>query len=89
MRTLIGIILTLAGAAIILYGLGSALIAFAGLYQGALDDAMNQPEGTEKAVSDAMWRNAIIGAAGIPFFLVGSFLTGRGLLRKIFGGQRG
>jgi hypothetical protein len=77
--------LTVIGALVMLYGIGMALKEFAGLYQGALNDAMNQPEGTEKAVSAAMWRNAMIGIAGIPIFLVGSFLSGRGLLKLVMG----
>ncbi len=85
MRGLIGFILLFIGGAMALYGLGSALSAFAGLYQGAINDALNQPEGTEKAVADGMWRSALIGLSGVPLMMVGSFMLGRGLIARMRG----
>lgn len=82
MRTLIGLVLALTGLAVVLYGLGTALSQIAGLYGGALADPLGQPDGTEKAVADGMWRSAMIGACGLPLLIVGSAMTGRGLLGR-------
>ena len=75
MRLLIALLLWLVGAGIMIYGIGSALLELVSLYQGALTDPLNQPEGAEKGISDRMVRNLIIGAAGIPFIIVGTFLV--------------
>jgi hypothetical protein len=71
MKKVIGLVLILVGAGVIAFGGYRALTALGGLYQGSLNDPMNQPEGSEKAASDAMLRGAMIGAVGVPFFLTG------------------
>ncbi len=83
MRTLLGLILVLLGGAVALIGIGMALLAFASLYQGALADPLNQPDGAEKAVGDAMWRWAMIGVGGLAPFLLGSVLLKMSLFHRL------
>jgi hypothetical protein len=83
-RTVIGLILTLVGLAVVLYGLGSALKELVGLYAGALNDPLADPAGGgERGVSARMTRDAWIGAAGVLPLLVGSFLLNLGLIGAI------
>jgi hypothetical protein len=65
----------LAGGAVVVYGIFSALAPLIGLYQGALNDPLNQPEGTELNTSKAMLAGIGIGAIGAPFLLTGVVLT--------------
>jgi ascorbate-specific PTS system EIIC-type component UlaA len=82
-RTALGLILVLLGAAVMLYGLGTALAELIGLYQGALTDPLAEPAVSENDTSQAMIRAAIIGAAGIPVFVVGSVLLKITLVQRL------
>ena len=88
MRTALGLILVLIGAGVMLYGLGTALSELFGLYQGALSDPLAEPKVGEKETSKAMIRAAIIGASGIPFFIVGSVLLKITLFQRLARGRR-
>ncbi|MGD9688567.1 MAG: hypothetical protein AB7K52_03610 [Phycisphaerales bacterium] len=83
MKPLIGLILMLLGAAIILFGFGSAVTELVGMYRHAMDDAL--ADGNEQQVASNMWRGAMIGLVGVPPFLIGNFLLGRGLLARLRG----
>ncbi len=83
MRTVLGTLLLLIGAAVMLYGLGTALLELMGLYQGALSDPLGQPEGAETDISRRMIRAAITGALGIPPFLVGAVLLKITLIQRL------
>ena len=75
MRLIIGLILMIGGAGVALYGIGSALTELVGLYESALNEPLDAPEGQEEAASRSMIRSAIIGGVGIPPFLIGSTLV--------------
>jgi hypothetical protein len=64
-------VLILAGAGVMVFGGYRALSALAGLYEANLSDPLNQPEGSEQAVSRKMLHGVMIGGAGAPFFLAG------------------
>lgn len=83
MRTMLGLILTLAGAAIIVYGIYGAMTELAGMYQGALEDALASPQGGEEGVGDRMLRGVKIGAVGVPLLLVGSFMLKMSLFQRL------
>jgi hypothetical protein len=83
MRTALGLILTVLGAGIMLYGIGAALVELIDLYQSTMADPLNQPEGGEAAVSSRMIRSLLIGAAGIPALLIGSLLLRVSILQRI------
>jgi hypothetical protein len=71
MKKVIGLVLILVGAGVMVLGGYRALSAYGGMVQANLNDPLNQPEGSEKATSDAMMRGVMIGGAGVPFFLTG------------------
>jgi hypothetical protein len=73
-RMVIGLILMLVGGAVILYGIAAALSQLFGLYQGAVDNAMGMSATAEQEASKGMMRAVIVGACGVPVFLVGSML---------------
>lgn len=75
MRWLIGLILMIGGGGVALYGIGSALTEVVGLYQTALTDPLEAPEGQEEAASREMIRSVVIGGVGIPPFLIGSAMV--------------
>jgi hypothetical protein len=70
----------LAGSAVALYGIGTALTELTGLYQSALTDPLGGPEDQEEQVSHHMIQDVIIGGLGVPPMLVGSYMF-LGLLR--------
>lgn len=72
----------LGGGAIALYGIGSALAEVVGLYESALEDPLDAPEGQEQQASDNMIRDVVIGVVGIPPLLLGSVLFYAGLRHK-------
>jgi len=74
MRLIIGLVLTLLGTAILLYGIGDALLDLIGLYQTALNTPLDAPPDYEQHVSHAMLVSVAIGAIGIPPLLIGSYL---------------
>lgn len=71
----IGLLLTLTGAAIILYNGAIAFSHLASLYQGALTHPLDQPVGGEEKASKSMTHAAANGAIGIPFVIVGAIMT--------------
>lgn len=71
MKTIIGLMLTLIGIAIVVYGIGSALLEVVGMYQGALNDPLAPNDAAEAAVPANMLRSLVIGCIGIPFLLAG------------------
>ena len=75
MKLLFGLILMLGGGALALYGIGTALTEVIGLYESALDAPLDAPPDQEKEASEAMIRDVVIGAVGIPPLLVGSALV--------------
>lgn len=80
-RTLIGLVLVVAGLGITLYGLGSALMELVGLYAGALNDPLADPaNGGERGISRRMGEHAIAGAFGVPLLIIGYFLLHMGLM---------
>ncbi|HMN39381.1 MAG TPA: hypothetical protein PKE29_00950 [Phycisphaerales bacterium] len=81
LRTLIGLVLLLAGTAVVLYGLGAAIMELVHLYGSALSDPMADTPGVgaERGVSDRMIRDVIIGAIGVPPMVIGSVMLGMGL----------
>ncbi len=87
MRATLGIVLVLLGAAVMLYGLGTALSELIGLYQGALTDPLAQAGNTEQDTSRRMIRAAVTGALGIPLFVVGAVLLKITLIQRL--GRRG
>ena len=88
-RTIIALILFLGGLAVVLYGLGSALIELFGLYSSALDAPLNDPKGGEKGVSDRMIRGVIIGAIGVAPMMAGSAMLGMGIVMRVVKMARG
>src|SRR5262245_49901947 len=75
MRLLIAILLWIIGVGVMLYGIGNALLEIASVYQGAIDNPLNQPDNAQKVFSDRMIRMLIIGAAGIPFLIIGTLMV--------------
>jgi hypothetical protein len=78
MKFTIGLLLTLVGLAIVLYGLGQALLGVTSIYANALNSPLNDPAAGastgEIAISKDMMRHVWIGAIGIPPLLVGTVL---------------
>jgi hypothetical protein len=85
----IGLVLSLAGAAVVIVGIGMAVHELIGLYQGAINDPMHEPQGGEKAVSARMIHGVLIGAAGVPFLIIGSVLLKVTLFQRLFGRRAG
>lgn len=83
MRIAIGFLLMLIGGGVMLVGIVMALLELASLYQGALDDPLGQPTGTEDTVRLGMLHWAGIGAIGIPPFLVGVVMFKGGIVRRL------
>jgi hypothetical protein len=67
-------LILLGGIALIGYGLFGAISALAGLYEGAVQAPLDQPEGAEAGAADVMLRSAMLGAAGIPALVIGGYL---------------
>jgi hypothetical protein len=82
-RTVIALVLFVGGLAVVLYGLGSALMELVGLYTGAINAPLDNPPGGEKGVSDRMIRGVIIGAIGVGPMLVGSAMLGMGVVARL------
>jgi hypothetical protein len=75
MRLLIALVLWVIGVGVMLYGIGNALLEISSLYQGAINNPLNQPDNAEKMFSERMIRMLIIGAAGIPFLIIGTIMV--------------
>jgi hypothetical protein len=76
------LVLMLAGAGLMIAGMGLALSDLAGVYAGLLSDPLGQPEGAEKAAARGMLRDAALGAAGAPVFLAGLSWMRRNAARR-------
>ncbi len=89
MKFTLGLVLTLVGLAIVLYGFGSALKGLTAIYSNAIESPLDEPslgEGSgrgdagsggttgEKAISEKMIDSVMIGAIGLPPLIVGSVL---------------
>jgi len=84
-RLTIGLMLLFVGGAVMLYGIGTALHEFVGLYQGAVDNAMGMKANAEQDASKAMIRAVIIGGCGVPLFVAGSVMLKITVMQRIMG----
>ncbi len=90
MRTGLGCVLAGVGMLVVLTGIGGALWALVGLYAGAINDPLGQPEGTEAHVEHAMLIWVGVGAVGIVPLAIGSALLkakAAAKLRKALSGR--
>ena len=88
MRTVIGLLLVLAGGAVIIFGIGMALMQLFGLYQSAMNNAMGMGATAEQDASRAMIRGVIVGACGVPFLIAGSVMLKVTLFQRLSGSSR-
>lgn len=82
MRLFIAIIFWIAGAGVMVYGLWHAIAELGAVYQGALNNPLEQPENAEKIFSENMIRSLLIAAAGIPFLVIGTIMLRFGGARR-------
>jgi hypothetical protein len=73
MKTILGLILTLIGIAILVYGVGMALMQVVGMYDAALNHPLDDRPG-ESGIPGTMLRFVLIGCVGIPFLVAGKVL---------------
>lgn len=85
MKLWVGLILMLVGGGVIIGGGAMALMPLVQLYKANLDNPMGQPEGAERGTSDQMLRGVMIGAIGVPLFVVGSVMVKAAMYRKLRG----
>ncbi len=71
---LISVVLLAVGLSVTFYGASIGLRALNGLYSGAVNDALGQPDGTEERVSTEMFKGVLIGAAGTVPLLCGTVM---------------
>lgn len=71
MKLFLGVILSLVGGAIIVWGIGHALLEISNLYSGATSNPLGQADNAEMQMSHRIMHDAKIGAIGIPFLLAG------------------
>ncbi len=83
MKAIIAWSLLLVGGGLMLYGGYLAIRELAGLYQGALNDPLGQPEGSEQHVASSMWHGLTIAGVGIVPFLVGTVWVKILLFKKL------
>lgn len=78
MKFAIGLLLTLVGLAIVLYGMGHALLGVTSIYGNALNSPLDDPAAGgstgEVAISKDMMLYVWIGAIGIPPLMVGTII---------------
>lgn len=74
MKTIVGIILAVVGAAVVLWGVFDALLPLMNYYKANVENAMGVPDGAEQQLSSTMIRAVIKGAVGVPFLIAGSVL---------------
>ena len=89
MRTAIGLILTVVGAGVIVWGLWMGLQELRGLYEGATNDALGMGATAEQDASKRMIRWAIVGACGVPLFVVGSVMLKITFVQRLMRGRGG
>lgn len=87
MRLGLGLILMLVGGGVMLVGIVMALFQLGTLYQGAIDDPLGQPMGTEDSVRFGMLHWVGIGAVGILPFLIGVVMF-KGAMVRIYRRRR-
>ncbi|MFA6044668.1 MAG: hypothetical protein WC718_06760 [Phycisphaerales bacterium] len=87
-KAAIGIALSLLGGGVILYGAGLAIVPLVGMYQGAVDHPLDQPDGAEQNVSRDMLHGVKIGAIGVVPMLAGSVLLKVAMYQKLRGKKK-
>lgn len=80
MKVLIGSVLTIAGGALVLYAIYSALMPLLGMYQGELSDPM--ADANETQVSRDMLTAVGVGAVGIVPFIIGTLMLKSVFIRR-------
>lgn len=83
MKGMIGAILMIVGGCVMIGGIGLAVWPMVKMYRANLEDPMGQPDGAENRVKDDMLRGVFIGAAGAPFFLVGTVMVKAAVVRAM------
>ncbi len=74
MKVILGVALTVVGAAIVLWGVFDALVPLMNYYKANVENAMGVPDGAEQRLSGTMLRAVVKGAVGVPVLLSGSVL---------------
>jgi hypothetical protein len=87
-RRALGLVLALLGGAVAVTCIALALRELGGLYAGATNDPLGQPETAEADVSRRMLNYAAIGAAGVVPMAIGVALVRGSFLGKRFGADR-
>lgn len=82
-RTAIGLLLTLVGGGIILWGVWEALKPLADYYQASLNSAMSQPDDAEQKLSAAMMRGVKIGLVGVLPMIIGSVMLKISMFQRL------
>lgn len=82
--TILGLLLTLLGGAIILAGGGYAMYHLVSIYYNNVNDPLGQADGAEANVSHQMLIGVGVGAIGILPFLIGSVILKVSLFRRLF-----
>ena len=80
---MLGLLLSLLGGGIVIYGASLAILALVGMYQGALEHPLDDPKGGEQSVSRDMLAGVKIGAIGVVPLLAGSILTNVGPFQRL------
>lgn len=86
-KAAIGMVLSLGGGGVLVYGAGMALVPLVGMYQGAVDHPLDQPEGAEEGVSREMLHGVKIGAIGVVPLLAGSVLLKVAMFQRLRAGR--
>ena len=89
MRAAIGLILSLIGGGVVVFGIVVAVRAFGGLYEGATTNAMGMSATAEEDTSKAMIRAVIIGACGVPLLIAGTVLLKVSMFQRLARSSRG
>jgi hypothetical protein len=84
-RIVVALTLLMAGLGVCVWGLLGAVEPIAGLYASALDDPLGERAAPPEArdVADRAWRSALIGMAGVPPMLIGSWMLWGAVLRRL------
>lgn len=82
MRGLIGLVLVLVGGGVMLFGIVRGVVPLVRMYQDALQKPLDDRPADATLQGD-MLRGVLIGACGVPVFLVGMVMTKAALYRKL------
>lgn len=82
-RFTLGIVLTLVGGGLCILGIFLGLAPLFNVYSDALADPLKDSGVTAQQTSSAMLKGLVVGAIGVPVFLVGSIMTGNSLIQKL------